>query len=171
MRGTRRSMLGAGLRRGLCSVALLGVLGLPGGARGVAEQEPAAGEPAATARTSEARVARSAFTTAVVDREPQDALSRLGNDVRSVSYFTELRGLEGETVTHRWEFAGEVRAEVAFAVGGPRWRVHSTKSLDPSQLGQWSVSVVDSQGRTLARESLDYVAASGTGAPSGSEAE
>jgi hypothetical protein len=156
--------------------ALAGLLGLPLAAGAVAEQEPAAERagsgPVAqppvvpAAPGPDARVARSAFTTAVVDREPQDALEQLESDVRSVSYFTELRGLEGETVTHRWEFAGEVMSEVSFQVAGPRWRVHSTKRLDPMRLGEWTVSVLDGQGRTLSRESLRYVAAGGAGVPS-----
>ena len=100
-------------------------------------------------------MARSAFTTGVADREPADDLSTLSNDVDRMLYFTELRGLEGRTVLHRWQYKGEVMAEVPFAVGGPRWRVHSSKALDPSWLGEWTVSVVV-DGEVLASEGFRY---------------
>ena len=62
-------------------------------------------------------VARASFTTAIQDREPADQVGQLTNDTGVVYFFTELRGLEGQTVTHRWEHGGEVRAEVSFNVG------------------------------------------------------
>lgn len=115
---------------------------------------PVVAEPA-----PEGRVARSAFTHGVLDREPQDEVAALENDTTEIAYFTELRGLDGHQVTHRWEFNGESMAEVAFEVRGERWRVHSTKKLDPSWLGTWSVTVVDAAGNELARETFDYVEA------------
>jgi hypothetical protein len=104
-------------------------------------------------------VARSSFTTEVLDREPQGEVSALENDATEIAYFTELRGLDGHQVTHRWEFNGEKMAEVAFEVRGERWRVHSRKKLDPAWLGTWSVVVLDSTGTELSRETFDYVEA------------
>jgi hypothetical protein len=118
-------------------------------------------DPAAATETLEAAagsVARSAFTREVLDREPQGEVSALENDATEIAYFTELRGLDGHLVTHRWELNGESMAEVAFEVRGERWRVHSKKTLDPSWLGTWSVVVVDATGTELSRETFDYVA-------------
>jgi hypothetical protein len=50
-------------------------------------------------------------------------------------------------------------ARVPFAVGAERWRVFSSKNLDPSWLGEWTVSVVDEEDRVLHSESFSYVAA------------
>jgi hypothetical protein len=118
-------------------------------------------DPAAATESLEAAagsVARSAFTREVLDREPQGEVSALENDATEIAYFTELRGLDGHLVTHRWELNGESMAEVAFEVRGERWRVHSKKTLDPSWLGTWSVVVVDATGAELSRETFDYVA-------------
>jgi hypothetical protein len=104
-------------------------------------------------------VARSIFTTGVVDREPTDSISRLGNDSRRIVYFTEIRGMKGKTVIHRWKYGDQVKGEVAFDVGADRWRVHSSKQLDPSWLGVWTVIVVDVDGNTLSEETFTYVAA------------
>jgi hypothetical protein len=114
-------------------------------------------EPAeAEAPASDAQVSRSTLTTAVIDREPQDSIEALSNDNVEVLYFTEVRDATGETITHRWEWMGRLMAEVPFAVSGPRWRVYSSKNLDPSWLGEWTVTAVDSTGRVLSRETFVY---------------
>ena len=99
-------------------------------------------------------VSRATFTTDVVDREPMDQVQNLDEGAPAVAYFTELSGMEGHTVIHRWEYEGEVMSEVAFDVDGPRWRVHSTKQLDPSWTGEWVVKVVDADGNVLSEDAL-----------------
>jgi hypothetical protein len=101
-------------------------------------------------------VARAQFTTAVVEREPTDALDVVGTDLSKVYFFTELMDLEGRTVTHRWSHEGALAAEVSFAVGGPRWRVHSSKNLMPDWTGSWTVDVVDDAGRVLDSRQFEY---------------
>ncbi len=118
---------------------------------------------------------RSTFTTAVIDREPADAIDTLGNDTVEVAFFSDVRDMTGGTVIHRWKYGGEVLAEVPFDVRGPRWRVHSTKQLDPAWTGEWTVEVVDASGRVLGEESLTYTEASSataaTSSGSGSQDE
>jgi len=104
-------------------------------------------------------VARSVFTTAIDNREPVDQVGQLSNDNTAINFFTEIRGMEGHAITHRWEKDGEVQAEVTFNVGGNRWRVWSSKNLQPSWLGNWQVSVVDEGGNLLAQESFAYIPA------------
>ena len=104
-------------------------------------------------------VARSAFTSGVTDREPQDNLTTLANDATRVYYFTEIRDMEGKTVIHRWEYGDQSMGDVAFDVRGPRWRVHSIKTLDPSWIGQWAVTVVGEDGTVLGRDQFNYTAA------------
>jgi hypothetical protein len=102
------------------------------------------------------RVVRSTLTTAVIDREPQDTVETLTNDNVQILYFTEVRDATGDTITHRWEWMGRVVAEVPFAVRGPRWRIHSSKNLDPSWLGEWTVTAVDSSGRVLSQDRFTF---------------
>jgi hypothetical protein len=101
-------------------------------------------------------VVRAVFTTTVTDREPADQITSLTNDVQQVYFYTELKDLEGQTVTHKWEHAGEVKAAVSFDVKAPRWRVWSSKTLDPSWTGEWTVSVIDGSSATLAQARLNY---------------
>lgn len=116
---------------------------------GVIDRYPA--DPSAIKSDS---IARSAFARAIVDREPVDEIAVVTEN--RVYYFTELQGLEGQTVRHRWIYQGEVMADVEFMVGGPRWRVWSKKSLLPRWSGQWTVSVVDATGAVIQSETVQY---------------
>ena len=104
-------------------------------------------------------VARGMFTTAVVDREPQDAIDSLSNDQHKVFFFSELTNMAGQRVTHRWEYNGQVMAEVSFEVGGDRWRTHSNKNLQPIWLGAWTVSVLDGDMNVISTHNFNYTAA------------
>ncbi len=104
-------------------------------------------------------VARAQFTSAIEAREPVDEVTVLGNNVNKVYFFSELRNLQGETITHRWIYAGKVMAEISFNVGGPRWRVNSSKTLLPGWTGKWTVAVVDSTGALLSEDSFQYIEA------------
>ena len=104
-------------------------------------------------------VARGMFTTAVVDREPQDNLTSLSNDQYSVFFFSELKNMAGQKITHRWEYNGQVMAEVSFDVGADRWRTHSSKNLQPIWLGEWTVSVLDSDMNVVSTHHFEYTVA------------
>lgn len=105
---------------------------------------------------SAGEVARAVFTTAITEREPADDVTQLGSDVTQVYFFTELHGMEGQRIVHRWEHNGQVMAEVGFDVGSNRWRVWSSKSLMSEWSGQWSVSVVNASGEVLASREMNY---------------
>jgi len=129
-------------------------------------EAPAAGEAAPTqtataappqvAKESQASVARALFTTAIQDREPVDTLNALTNDQTRIYYFSEIRDGEGQRITHRWEHNGKTMSEMSFDIGGNRWRVYSSKTLDPSWTGDWKVSVLDANGATLSVNTFTY---------------
>ena len=122
---------------------------------GVAEDEPLQLE------KPDGWVERAMFTTAVENREPVDQVAILPDTEEQVFFFTDLRGLQGHTIVHRWEYQGQVMAEVSFDVNGPRWRVFSLKSLNPGQLGKWTAIVVDESGWPLRAAIFEYRASDG----------
>ncbi len=107
-------------------------------------------------------VARSAFTTAIADREPVDTLQELEAQEQKIYYFTDLLDMQGQTATHRWEYNGEVMAEITFEVKGPRWRVWSSKNLRPDWLGEWKVSVLNSANEIIGEDTLNIMAVTAT---------
>ncbi len=114
---------------------------------------------AADEGTTNAGVARAQFTTNVVDREPVDDITDLTNDADKILFFSDIRGMTDQVVIHRWEYNGNVMAEVSFDIGGPRWRVYSSKNLLPSQTGEWKVSVVDGADNVIAAKTFEYIEA------------
>lgn len=76
-----------------------------------------------------------------------------------IYFFTEPRGLGGQNVTHRWLYHGKAMAEVRFAVGGPRWRVWSSKTLRPQWAGEWRAEVPDGTGNKVGEAGFTYGAA------------
>lgn len=101
-------------------------------------------------------VERALFTSGISNREPVDAVVVMEEPRQEIYFFTELKQLAGRTVTHRWEYAGQVIAETPFEVGGPRWRVYSKQVVSPSQPGKWTVVVVDESGWVLHAEMFEY---------------
>ncbi len=129
-----------------------------------AEAEAMAKEPQAEASVTASEpppisgtVERAVFTSAIEGREPVDELQETDANQARMIFFTELMGFEGQEIWHRWIYQNEVMAEVVFQVGGPRWRVHSSKNLMPDWTGPWQVEVVDGYGRVLASQVLEVV--------------
>ncbi len=124
---------------------------------------PAAAQPQAAAEDKAPKdngeVARAVFTTGIKDREPVDQVTTLTTDKDKIYFFTEIRNMSGHIIKHRWEYNGKTMAEVEFGVGGPRWRVWSTKSLLPQWTGEWKVSVVDEAGKVLSESTFTYTEA------------
>jgi len=124
---------------------------------------PPAGAEAATPQeaspATQGSVARAVFTSGVKDKEPVDTLTTVSNDTHKVYFFTDLRNLSGHMIHHRWEYNGKTMATVEFGVGGPRWRVWSTKTLLPEWTGKWTVSVIDETGNVLDQASFEYTQA------------
>jgi hypothetical protein len=133
------------------------LLALPAAAG--AQPAPAeADSPAVPSEPEPVPSATGQFTTAVEDREPVDQITFVSTDVRRVFFFSDLRGLEGQTVVHRWRYGSDTVAEVPFEVRGPRWRVWSSKELVPDWIGDWTVEVVAESGEVIATETFTYAA-------------
>ena len=118
------------------------------------EPEGLSNPPASEAEPAESQVPRAVFARGIADREPQDILSSIDTGTERIYFFTELVGLSGHTVRHRWEYQGEVVAEIPFTITADRWRTYSSKRLLPEHTGSWTVSVVDESGRVIRSEGL-----------------
>ncbi len=102
-------------------------------------------------------VSRALFTIGIDNREPVIMVDSISADsYDSISFFTELNGMTGETVTHQWMFDDKVMFEKSFEVGGDRWRVWTSKTLLPDWIGTWTVKVLNEDGSVLERKSFDY---------------
>ena len=108
------------------------------------------------ALSAEAEVSRAQFTSAILDREPADELSAVSPSTDKIFFFTEVRNMDGSSITHRWSLNGAVMAEVEFKVRAQRWRVYSSKTLLPEWRGDWVVDVLDGDGKVLETRTVGY---------------
>ncbi len=120
------------------------------------DSKPAMAEQAGFSRGS---VVRSTFTSSINEREPVDSIQKLENRQNNIYFFTELRDMSGQTAKHRWEYNGEVMAEVKFDVKGPRWRVWSSKQFQPGWTGEWKVSVLNGADEVISEKTLNILPA------------
>lgn len=122
---------------------------------------PSSNKPATTPLTSDsAHIARALFTSAIKGGQPTDAegpvISPPATGSKSLYFFTELRGLKGKTVTHRWEYQGQTMFTIPFKIAGNRWRVYSNKNLPTKMTGNWRVVVADATGAVLGAKEFQY---------------
>ena len=104
-------------------------------------------------------VTRAMFTTDIHEREPLNWVTTFSSDRSVIFFFTDVRNLTGRTIIHRWKWNGKLMADVPIEVGGPRWRAYSIKTLHPSWLGEWTVTVIDPAGEIFIEKAFTYVEA------------
>jgi len=106
-------------------------------------------------------ISRAVLTRSVSNREPTNVFAadvRLNQFEESLSFFSELKNLQGQQIKHVWLFEGEVMAQVALEVTSVRYRTYSTKNIMDSQVGQWRVDVVDEHGQLIAQKEFRILA-------------
>jgi hypothetical protein len=82
-------------------------------------------------------------------------------DVDTLWFFTEIVDHAGGSITHRWLSQGKIRAEVTFQIGGPRWRVYSSKIIPSGHTDSWTVEIVNGDGKVLHSQTISRDAAAG----------
>jgi hypothetical protein len=106
--------------------------------------------------TPSSHVKRAILCERVKHREPVGAFTGITTAADTVCFFTEIVGLAGATITHRWTHGDTVRAEVPIPIGGPSWRVYSRKAIRSDWTGAWTVEVVGADGAVLALQPFVY---------------
>lgn len=96
---------------------------------------------------------RAVFTTRIQNKEPVDDLASVTVTAQQISFFTELRNLNGKTATHRWSVSGQVVYTKNFSVGANRWRVWSTKTITPYK-GKVVVVQILVNGQVVTQETV-----------------
>lgn len=141
-----------------------GAIGATGGTEQTATPPVTATPPSPSASTRESlptgdKVARATFTTAISRLEPSENLDGVLSSARGLTrlyFFTELRGLQGQRIRHRWIINGQRIADIPINVGSERYRASSNLRLTENRKGNWEVQVLDAQGNVLHASRLEY---------------
>ena len=122
-----------------------------------ATQSEAATEGVEAEKTARGNVIDAVVTTAISQGGPTDYRSEIENTVPEVFFYTELEGMDGQTVSHRWKYNDKVMATAKFAVKSDRQKVWSSNKMLPEWTGLWIIEVVDGSGRIIDRGSFSYL--------------
>ena len=111
-----------------------------------------------TAGTATAgEISRALFTTGIDDREPLAMVDSIDSKTsNSISFFTEINDMSGQTITHQWTHHDKIMFEKTFEVKAARWRVWTSKTLIPGWTGTWTVNVLDNERTLLTSKSFEY---------------
>ncbi|MFY8352951.1 DUF2914 domain-containing protein [Pseudoalteromonas sp. SSM20] len=97
-------------------------------------------------------VSRALLSRDIVAREPVDIIGERiarASFAKKLYFFTEVNGLKGKLVRHKWYFQDQLQADVELTVYAERYRTYSSKNIAALQLGMWRVELV-AEGKTLA---------------------
>ncbi|MCG7537489.1 DUF2914 domain-containing protein [Pseudoalteromonas sp. OOF1S-7] len=106
-------------------------------------------------------VSRAVLTSEVVNREPVDVLKDSVEQsafADKLYFFTEVRGLQGQTIRHLWFHQDQLMAEIDLAISAYRHRTYSSKNIMPSQSGQWRIEVITADDQLLAQKTFRIIA-------------
>lgn len=107
------------------------------------------------------KVSRAVLTRKVVEREPVNVFKadiRLTEFTDTLTFFSELKNLQGQSIRHIWRYDDQVMASIELKVTTPRYRTYSNKHILPEQIGYWRVDVVDEQDHLLAQKEFRILA-------------
>ena len=102
-------------------------------------------------------IRRALFTTSIDNREPVTIVDSIDSTTsNSISFFTEITNMSGQTITHQWTHLDKIMFEKTFEVKAERWRVWTSKTLIPNWTGTWTVNVLDAERELLTSKSFEY---------------
>ena len=101
-------------------------------------------------------ISEAVFAKDVKERTPVEIITEADQSLGKIYFFTNIRNLSGDRITHRWVYKDKVKAEVSFDIKGDRWRVWSSKNLWHTWTGTWRVDVINAQGEVLLSNTFNY---------------
>lgn len=121
----------------------------------VTETQPEAGAPLFTADTGVLRLAL------LTNEIPSAKARSLGAQIDAaaipqLALYSEVKGLNGQTIEHRWYYEGKLMTRIKLPVKLDYWRTYSRKVFDSSQKGEWRVEILDPQQNLLFSHHFHY---------------
>ncbi len=124
-------------------------------------QEPAliadaeAGAPLFSADTGVLRLAL------LTNEAPSASARSLGEQIDAaavpqLALYSEVKGLNGQTIEHRWYYEGKLMTRITLPVKLDYWRTYSRKEFDANQKGEWRVEILDPQQNLLFSHHFHY---------------
>ena len=71
------------------------------------------------------------------------------NKAQGITYFTEVKNMQGNTVFHEWLKEGKSIYKRKIIIRGNRWRFYTSKLFTYKSAGQWQVRIITGKGNIL----------------------
>lgn len=114
--------------------------------------------PMTAAQSANGPVTRMVITTGLDAKAyPVSNLSTVDSTIGRVLFYTEIAGIPGIPVAHRWIYQGVLVANVVLPVNASYVRVWSWLNVDSTMVGQWEAQVTDINGYILGTRSFQIV--------------
>lgn len=95
------------------------------------------------------------FGTDIENRELVGVDSTFASSIGTVFCYTHLTGAEDTTeIAHVWYYQEEEKARVSLGVRSSDWRTWSSKKIQSSWAGEWTVRIEDAEGNVLGSSSF-----------------
>lgn len=105
---------------------------------------------AVVAFASTMQVQNSLICEDVVNREVVSQGTSFSASVGKLYCFSKIANIENYTeVVHAWYYENTERARVTLNVNPPAWRTYSSKIIQPHEIGDWRVEILDREGNLL----------------------
>lgn len=105
------------------------------------------------AAASELTLVDSGICTGIIDHAAANLGDVFSKDIGKLVCFTRVVGpyLEGndQYVEHVWYYQDTEKARIKLAVKSSNWGTYSSKLIQPFEVGEWRVEVLDPQGETV----------------------
>ncbi|MCI0654494.1 MAG: DUF2914 domain-containing protein [Methylococcaceae bacterium] len=106
-------------------------------------------------------IVRASFAWGIQNKEPTGAISSPAilqpGDSVTIYFFSAFEQLNGQTISHEWSHNGRVTHIRNFQIRADRWRVFSSKHLNSERLGEWKVTIRNSDGKILGEYVLNVL--------------
>ena len=76
--------------------------------------------------------------------------------IPQLALYSEVKGLNGQSIEHRWYYEGKLMTRIKLPVKLDYWRTYSRKEFDASQKGEWRVEILDPQQNLLFSHHFHY---------------
>jgi hypothetical protein len=96
-------------------------------------------------------ILKSVACKSVENRQPVAEAAVFPPNVGRVYLYTHIRHASGSeaSVLHVWNHNGKKMATVTLPVKAANWRTYSSKTINPSLLGEWRVDVATTKGEVI----------------------
>ncbi|MCH9711149.1 MAG: DUF2914 domain-containing protein [Proteobacteria bacterium] len=101
-------------------------------------------------------ISQAVFAKDIVDRQPIEIITEADDSLGKIYFFSNIRNLAGDRITHRWLYKDKIKAEISFDIKGERWRVWSSKNIWHTWTGEWTVEVLDQLDNVLLVKTINF---------------